>query len=110
MSKQEEEVRNHWFMYLPPFVSCDACGEKEHQYFTWHEFLDMNYTCSDCYVPILEKEIAIAMKKFPELPNNKKTREALFDIALNGLWDCCDKEGIEEVVFEYVDELTSPNE
>ena len=99
-----EEVRKNWFMYLPPFVSCDACGEKEHQEYTWHEFLGMNYTCSDCYVPILEKELTLAMKKFPELPNNEETRDDLFDIALNGLWEGCCEEGIEEVVRDYFEE------
>ncbi len=104
MSEPEQEVRDYWFKGGEVKIGeqCDACGEKIDQEYTWHEFLDMNYTCTDCAYPILEKEIAIAMKKFPELPNNKETREHIFDIALNGLWDGCCEEGIEEVVSGYV--------
>ena len=111
MSEPEQEVRDYWFKGGEVKIGeqCDACGEKIDQEYTWHDFFGMSYTCATCYWSILEKEVAIAMKKFPELPNNKKTREYVFDTALNGLWDGCDEKGVEEVVFEYVDELTSPS-
>jgi len=115
MSEPEQEVRNYWWKDYNEDTfkigkQCDACGEKLIPEYVWHEFFTMNYTCTDCAYPIAEKEIAIVMKKFPELPNNKETHQTIYFTVLDACWEGCDAEQIEEVVFEYVDELTCPNE